>query len=109
MCVCVCDLLYFLQFESNLGSTQYLYVDLILILAFAFVSKLIYTTTCIRYHIHVCMLFLVGLTGPYPRLVKRRPTGTLAGVHVVLSILTQTFIMIVFQVGVLTYAKNEPW
>lgn len=65
--------------------------------------------TCMLHVLHVCFPSPVGLTGPYPRLVKRRPIGTLAGVHVVLSILTQTFIMIAFQIGILFYAKSEPW
>ncbi len=51
----------------------------------------------------------VGLTGPYPRLVKRRPVGTLAGVHVLLSILTQVMVMVAFQVGVLFYLHSEEW
>ena len=52
---------------------------------------------------------LVGLTGPYPRLVKQRPLGTLASAHVVLSLLTQTFIMVAMQIGLLIYMKTESW
>jgi len=75
-------------YESNLGDFQYLYIDLILILAFAFV---------------------MGFTGPYPRLVKRRPPGTLAGVHVLLSVILQTILLIAFQLGTLYFLEGQPW
>lgn len=74
--------------ESNLGDIQYLYVDLVLILSFAFV---------------------MGLTGPYSRIVKRRPLGTLAGIHVFSSILIQTGLMILGQLAMYYYLKSEPW
>jgi predicted P-type ATPase len=74
--------------ESNLGDFHYLYIDLVLILAFAFV---------------------MGLTGPYPRLVKRRPLGTLAGVRVFASVLTQLFLMASVQLSVFFYLRTEYW
>ena len=51
----------------------------------------------------------VGLTGPYSRIVKRRPLGTLAGIHVFSSILIQTGLMILGQLAMYYYLKSEPW
>lgn len=75
-------------FESNLGDLQYLYIDLVLILAFAFV---------------------MGFTGPHPRLVKPRPPGSLAGVHVLLSLLVQVVLLLLFQLGALFYLQAQSW
>jgi magnesium-transporting ATPase (P-type) len=75
-------------YESNLGDWQYLYIDLVLIFSFSIV---------------------MGYTGPYPHLVKRRPLGTLAGVHVLLSLCLQTVVMVIVQVAALLYLKSQPW
>jgi len=58
---------------------------------------------------HQLFVFVVGLTGPYPRLVKKRPLGTLAGLHVFLSIITQIVLVILFQVGILVYMSTQYW
>lgn len=76
------------SYDSNLGDFQYLYVDLVLILAFAFV---------------------MGFTGPYPRLVKRRPPCTLAGVNVLLSLCVQVILLVLFQLAALFYLQSESW
>ena len=40
MCVCSYNILNFIfQYESNLSDFMYIYIDLVLVLAFAFVSK----------------------------------------------------------------------
>ncbi|XP_064384739.1 polyamine-transporting ATPase 13A3-like isoform X2 [Halichondria panicea] len=75
-------------YESNLGDQQYLYIDLILAL---------------------CVSFTMGFTASYPQLVKKRPLGTLAGIHVLLSIVIQTILLIVFQVGALCYLSTRSW
>lgn len=74
--------------ESNFGSQEYLYVDFVLILAIAFV---------------------MGLTGPYPHLVKRRPIGTLAGIHVIVSVITQAVLMLAMQLGIFFYVQTQHW
>lgn len=51
----------------------------------------------------------VGYTGPYQQLVKRRPPGTLAGTHVMLSLCVQTAVLLAFQLGALFYLKHQPW
>ncbi len=51
----------------------------------------------------------VGFTASYPQLVKKRPLGTLAGIHVLLSIVIQTILLIVFQVGALCYLSTRSW
>ena len=56
-----------------------------------------------------CPRPLVGYTGPYHRLVKRRPLGTLAGVHVMLSLATHTILLLVFQLSALEYLRQQPW
>ena len=91
--------------ESNLGDLQYLFIDLVLILTFAFVSKFLYH----YYYYYYYYDLLVGLTGPYPYIVKRRPLGTLAGIHVFSSIIIQTVLMIIGQLGMYYYLKSEPW
>lgn len=90
--------------ESNLGDLQYLFIDLVLILTFAFVSKFLY-----HHYYYYYYDLLVGLTGPYPYIVKRRPLGTLAGIHVFSSIIIQTVLMIIGQLGMYYYLKSEPW
>lgn len=51
----------------------------------------------------------VGYTGPYEELVKQRPPGTLAGVHVMLSLCVQTAVLLAFQLGALFYLQHQPW
>lgn len=51
----------------------------------------------------------VGLTGPYPELVRKRPPGTLAGVHVFVAIIVQTILLAAFQIGPLVYLRTQPW
>lgn len=52
---------------------------------------------------------LVGYTGPYHQLVRRRPLGTLAGVHVMLSLCVQTVLLLAVQLGALYYLRHQPW
>lgn len=97
-----------MQYESNLGDFQYLYIDLILIFTFSVVSK---SRDC---HMTVVVLSHdlsspVGYTGPYQQLVKRRPLGTLAGLHVMLSLCVQTAFLLAFQLGALYYLDHQPW
>lgn len=51
----------------------------------------------------------VGFTGPYPRLVRQRPPGTLAGIHVLMSVIVQALLLVAFQLGALFYLKAQPW
>eukprot|EP00117_Sycon_ciliatum_P023123 scpid7000/ scgid19742/ Probable cation-transporting ATPase 13A3 len=76
------------SFDSNLGDRQYLYIDLILILTFAFVM--------VRTH-------------AYPHLARRRPPGSLSGIQVLTSLLTQIVIQTAFQAGAFEYLKSQPW
>ncbi|KAL5492027.1 hypothetical protein EMCRGX_G017415 [Ephydatia muelleri] len=75
-------------YESNLGDPQYLYIDLFLILSCAFV---------------------MGLTGPYPHLARRRPPGTLAGLNVFLPVMVHVILLVAFQIGGLFYLQSRPW
>lgn len=97
-----------LQYESNLGDFQYLYIDLILIFTFSVVSK--------SHDCHMTVVVLshdvfspVGYTGPYQQLVRRRPLGTLAGVHVMVSLCVHTALLLAFQLGALFYLQHQPW
>ncbi|KAL5467469.1 hypothetical protein EMCRGX_G031695 [Ephydatia muelleri] len=74
--------------ESNLGDAQYLYIDVFLIIPFAFV---------------------MGLTKPYPKLVRRRPLGTLAGMNVLFPFVVHIGLIIAFQMGGLLILKGRPW
>ena len=51
----------------------------------------------------------MGLTGPYPHLVKRRPLGTLAGLRVYISILSQYVLMCGIQLAVFFYLRTQNW
>ena len=51
----------------------------------------------------------MGYTGPYHRLVMQRPLGTLAGVHVMLSLALHTILLIIFQISALKYLQNQSW
>ncbi|XP_064387649.1 polyamine-transporting ATPase 13A3-like isoform X2 [Halichondria panicea] len=75
-------------YESNLGALQYLYIDLLMVLIIS---------------------FTMGFTSAYPRLVKRRPLGTLAGIHVLVSMALQTCLLAAFQLGALYYLSARPW
>ncbi|KAL5492024.1 hypothetical protein EMCRGX_G017412 [Ephydatia muelleri] len=75
-------------FESNLGDAEYFYIDFFLILS------------CV---------FVMGLTGPYPHLDKRRPPGTLAGVDVFFSVLVHAALIFLSQCGALLYLRSRMW
>ena len=51
----------------------------------------------------------VGLTGPYPNLVKRRPPGTLAGLSVFLPVMVHVLFLVAFQIGGLFYLQSRAW
>ena len=51
----------------------------------------------------------VGITGPYPQLAKRRPPGTLAGVHVLLSLVIHVVMAVSFQVAGIVYLQSRLW
>jgi len=126
------SVLFVKQIDSNLGDIQYLFIDLILILAFAFVSKLVVLICLCVCHVldaHIqlplivciwftkiyealtlCVLYcVVGFSGPYPRLIKRRPPGTLAGLAVLLSLLVHIMLITVTQLALWFYLKQQHW
>jgi len=74
--------------KTNFADTQFLFIDLGI------------TTT-----IAVAM----GRTGPYHRLVSKRPMGSLVSFQNVLSILAQILISSVIQIGAITYLKFQPF
>ena len=51
----------------------------------------------------------MGLTGPYERLAKRRPPGSLVGAQVFLSLFTQIGLMLILQLGIFFYIKSPAW
>ena len=90
---------------------MYIYIDLVLVLAFAFVSKF-NTIADFMANLTVylyCVRVSVGFTGPYHRLVRRRPPGTLAGIHVLMSVIVQALLLVAFQLGALFYLKRQHW
>eukprot|EP00731_Ephydatia_muelleri_P012537 Em0006g1431a len=73
---------------SYLGDKQYLYGDMVIILGFSFV---------------------MGITGSYPQLAKRRPPGTLAGIHVLFSLVIHVALAVSFQVAGIVYLHSRLW
>eukprot|EP00731_Ephydatia_muelleri_P014337 Em0008g57a len=75
-------------YNSAMGDKEYLYIDMVIVLAMAFV---------------------MGTTEPYPHLSKQRPPGTLAGVDVLFSVIAHVVLMMCYQVGILFYLKSREW
>jgi len=57
-------------------------------------------------HVSYCV---VGFSGPHPRLIKRRPPGTLAGLAVLLSLLVHIILISVTQLALWFYLKQQHW
>lgn len=56
------------------------------------------------------LLFIpVGRTLPYPDLHPKRPTGSLVSKKVLTSIISQTVINALVQLGVFYLVKAQPW
>ncbi|EGD74948.1 hypothetical protein PTSG_07173 [Salpingoeca rosetta] len=74
--------------DSNLGDFEYLYVDLFVILSLA-VS--------------------MGRTGPYTKLSKRRPAGSLVTAIIIVSLLMQISVHMLFQAGASILLQQQSW
>ena len=78
----------FWQSGSNLGDTQFLYIDLAI------------TTT---------VAFLMGHTHAYHKLVPQRPRGGLLSFSTMFALFTQIFLMAAVQVGAYLYLYKQYW
>ena len=84
VCVCVCVIVYFV---FALGQPCFVVI----------------------LHLGIFSLLIVGLTGSYPKLVRRRPPGTLAGIHVIVSVMVQALLAAGLLLAVFYYASNQDW
>jgi cation-transporting ATPase 13A3/4/5 len=73
---------------NNFGDDQYLYSDLIILLP---------------------LTITMGITGPYKRLTKHMPTGSLVSVPVLTSVLGSVVIQLIFDMIVYEWMLYEPW
>lgn len=73
---------------SNLGDFQYLYIDLLLMLPIA---------------------MLMGWSGPYPVLSKKRPTASLVSRKVLTPLMGQITLCVVTQLIVFVAIRQQPW
>jgi len=74
--------------KTNLGDTQFLYIDLVI------------TTT---------VAVLMGRTEPWHVLVKQRPPGSLVAGQTLMSILTQILASLAGQLAALFYLQSKVW
>ncbi|XP_040581274.1 polyamine-transporting ATPase 13A3 [Lepeophtheirus salmonis] len=74
--------------NSNLGDTQFLYIDLII------------TTT---------VAVLMSWTRPYPKIERKRPTGSLISGTNLFSIVSQIFVCLGVQIGAYFYLLRNNW
>lgn len=74
--------------QTNLGDTQFLYIDLVI------------TTT---------VAVLMGRTEAWKVLVKKRPPGSLVAGYTMFSIILQIFASLAGQLGALFYLKSQTW
>ena len=74
--------------KTNLGDTQFLYIDLVI------------TTT---------VAVLMGRTGPWDSLVRERPPGSLVSGHNLLSVGLQILASLAGQMAAVVYLHNQDW
>ena len=72
--------------SSNLGDLQYLYIDLFIIMPFA---------------------ITMSRTGPYHRIVPRRPLGSLVHPVILTSLILQILTQLAFQITVFFFVKTK--
>ncbi|KAK7501863.1 hypothetical protein BaRGS_00006949 [Batillaria attramentaria] len=75
-------------FQTNLSDLEFLYIDLII------------TTT---------IAVLLGYTGAYEKLVRKKPPDSLVKLSNIMSILVQVLVTAAFQLGVLFYLRDQPF
>ncbi|XP_067658890.1 polyamine-transporting ATPase 13A3-like isoform X3 [Haliotis asinina] len=75
-------------FGANLSDFEFLYIDLVI------------TTT---------VAVLMGYTGPYHKLVRKKPPGSLVKVSNLLSIIVQVLLVGVMQVAAYLYLRSQSW
>ncbi|EEQ36531.1 hypothetical protein CLUG_00654 [Clavispora lusitaniae ATCC 42720] len=73
---------------TNLGDFQFLYIDLVLILPLA---------------------IFMSWSGPYAKLVVKRPTANLVSPKVLVPLVSHIAVILVFQLYVWLSIKKEPW
>ncbi|XP_053115435.1 polyamine-transporting ATPase 13A3-like isoform X2 [Hemicordylus capensis] len=73
---------------SNLGDTQYLFIDVAIIMSLA---------------------FTMSLNSSWRRLVPQRPPTSLVSPQLLLSVLTQILLCLAFQVGAFLLVQGQPW
>ena len=74
--------------ETNLGDTQFLYIDLVI------------TTT---------VAVLMGRTGPWHSLVKERPPGSLVSAGNLLSVALQIIVSFAAQMAAVVFLHGQSW
>lgn len=74
--------------KTNLGDTQFLYIDLVI------------TTT---------VAVLMGRTGPWKTLVAQRPPGSLVSGHTLMSVAVQILACLAGQLGAIFYLQSRSW
>ncbi len=74
--------------KTNLGDAMFLYIDLVILGALA---------------------IFMGSTKPYPKLVKRRPPGSLVSFSNLFSICVQILAVLALQLGAFFFLQVQPW
>ncbi|XP_025081002.1 probable cation-transporting ATPase 13A3 isoform X3 [Pomacea canaliculata] len=75
-------------FQTNLSDLEFLYIDLVI------------TTT---------IAVLLGYTGAYEKLVRKKPPDSLMKTSNIVSIMVQVLVTAAFQLGVLFYLREQPF
>ncbi|XP_055521214.1 polyamine-transporting ATPase 13A3-like [Leucoraja erinacea] len=76
------------QIEGNLGDSQFLFIDLAIIMS---------------------VMFTMSLNPSWKELVPRRPLTSLISVPVLLSMILQTLLTLAFQLTAFLLVKEQPW
>ncbi|XP_078283854.1 polyamine-transporting ATPase 13A3-like [Rhinoraja longicauda] len=74
--------------RGNLGDSQFLFIDLVIIMS---------------------VMFTMSLNASWKELVPRRPLTSLISVPILLSMILQTLITLAFQVAAFLLVKEQPW
>ncbi|XP_032872570.1 LOW QUALITY PROTEIN: probable cation-transporting ATPase 13A3, partial [Amblyraja radiata] len=74
--------------EGNLGDSQFLFIDLVIIMS---------------------VMFTMSLNPSWKELVPRRPLTSLISVPVLLSMILQTLLTLAFQLTAFLLVKEQPW
>lgn len=94
-------------FGSNLGDFQFLYIDLFLILPIAVYSK--YISKGRGFQDTQYIYAIVGYTGAWPFLARKRPTASLVSKKVLTSLIGQIIITSGFQLIAYWATHRQDW